>query len=256
MIRADDKAAFLAACHRIATILRGTDGLADGRQTDAVLAEAFIPGREVALEGLLDGGHLNVLALFDKPDPMNGPFFEETIYVTPSRLSHSQQQAIIVETAAAAGALGLEDGPIHAELRINNMGAWVIELAPRSIGGVCSRALSFAHGVKLEELILRHALDLPISGVEREERAAGVMMIPIPGTGRLSAITGLDAARTVPGIDEVIISVPIGARLVPLPEGDRYLGFIFARTHDPVEVESALRSAHQRLGFEIAPMRP
>ncbi len=252
VIRADDEAAFLAACYRIAAILRRTDGLADARQADAVLAEAFIPGWEVALEGLLDGGRLKVLTLFDKPDELHGPFFEETIYVTPSRLSESQQQAIVVETAEAASALGLKDGPIHAELRINNMGAWVIELAARSIGGLCSRALSFSHGVKLEELILRHALGLPISDLEREERAAGVMMIPIPRAGRLGAVTGLDPARTVPGIDEVIISVPIGEQLVPLPEGDRYLGFIFARAHEPGEVESALRSAHQRLSFEIA----
>ena len=142
VIRVDDEAAFLAACDRIAAILRGTGGLASARRAEAVLAEAFIPGQEVALEGLLDGGRLKVLALFDKPDPLYGPFFEETIYVTPSRLSESQQQSIIAETTEAASALGLKDGPIHAELRINNWGAWVIELAARSIGGFCSRALS------------------------------------------------------------------------------------------------------------------
>jgi biotin carboxylase len=256
VIRADDEAAFLAACDRIAAILQATAGLAEASQREAILAEAFIPGQEVALEGLVDGGRLQVLALFDKPDPLYGPFFEETLYVTPSRLSDSQQQAIVGETAEAASALGLKEGPIHAELRLNNRGAWMIELAARSIGGLCSRALSFSHGVRLEELILRHALALPISGLEREARAAGVMMIPIPGAGRLRAVTGLDAARALPGIDEVIISVPIGDELVPLPEGDRYLGFIFARAREPGEVEAALRGAHQRLSFDIAPMSP
>ena len=246
----------LAACHRIAAILRGIAGLDNARQADSILVEAYIPGREVALEGLLKGGCLNVLALFDKPDPLDGPIFEETIYVTPSRLSDSHQQGIAAETAKAASVLGLNDGPIHAELRINDMGAWVIELAARSIGGLCSRALSFTHGVKLEELILRHALGLPTANLKREERAAGVMMIPIPGAGRLRAVAGLDAARTVPGIDDVIISVHIGERLVPLPKGDRYLGFIFAGAQEPGEVESALRRAHQRLSFEIAPVRP
>ena len=255
VIRADNEAAFLAAFDRIAAILSGKADRANSRQANSILVEDYIPGREVSLEGLLNGGRLNVLALFDKPDPLDGPFFEETIYVTPSRLSDSRQQEIVAATVEAASALGLMDGPIHAELRINKMGTWVIELAARSIGGLCSRALSFTNGVKLEELILRHALGLPTTNFERDERATGVMMIPIPGAGRLIAVAGLDAARSVPGIDDVIISVHIGERLVPLPEGDRYLGFIFARANEPGEVELALRNAHKLLRFEIAPQR-
>ena len=255
VIRVDDAAGFLAACRRIGAILCGIGGLAETRRPEAVLAEAFIPGREVALEGLLDGGVLRPLALFDKPDQSHGPFIEETIYVTPSRLSDDHQQAIIEQTAAAASALGLKNGPIHAELRLNNKGPWVIELAARSIGGLCSRALSFTGGARLEELILRHALGLPISNIAREEQASGVMMIPIPRAGQLQAVTGLDAARSGPCINDVTISVPIGSELVPLPEGDRYLGFIFARARLPGEVEAALRDAHRKLGLNVEPMR-
>jgi biotin carboxylase len=252
VIRCDDEASFVAACDRITAILRGTAGLAYDH-ADAVLAEGFIAGREVALEGLLDGGRLQTLAMFDKPDPLDGPYFEETIYVTPSRLSDSLQAAVVDETAGAAAALGLRDGPIHAELRLNNRGAWLIELAARSIGGLCSRALGFTHGAGLEELILRHALGLPTDRFERETPASGVMMIPIPRAGRLQAVSGLDAARAIPSVDDVVISIRPGEQLVPLPEGDRYLGFIFARADDPAEVEAALRRAHQRIRFDIAP---
>ncbi len=253
VIRADNEIAFLAACRRIAAILQQVPGATDAGHKNSILIERYIPGREVSLEGLLKDGNLNVLALFDKPDPLDGPFFEETLYVTPSRLSDGNQQEIFAETARAAGALGLRDGPIHAELRLNNTGAWVIELAARSIGGLCSRALSFAGDVKLEEVILRHALGFPEADLKREDRASGVMMIPIPAAGQLRSITGLEAARSCPGIDDVIISAHFGDWLVPLPEGDRYLGFIFAHAGKPDEVERALRTAHGRLDFEIAP---
>jgi formate-dependent phosphoribosylglycinamide formyltransferase (GAR transformylase) len=254
VIRADDPIGFVAAARRIRTILQSIKSAAD-EFSDSILVEAFISGREVALEGLLDGGRLKVLALFDKPEPLDGPFFEETIYVTPSRLREALQQAVISATREAADALGLKTGPIHAELRINDAGAWLIELAARSIGGRCSRALSFGNGVRLEELILRHALGLPVAHVERETSATGVMMIPIPRAGRLCGVNGLEAARAVADIDDLIIDAHIGEELVPLPEGDRYLGFIFARAPEPGEVESALRSAHGRLRFDIASER-
>ena len=256
VIRADNEAAFVAASSRIADILQKAYGRTDPHRTAHILAEAFIPGREVALEGLLYAGRLEVLALFDKPDPLDGPYFEETIYVTPARLTGSQQRAIVSETEQAASALGLKDGPIHAELRINDRGAWMIELAARSIGGLCSRTLSFVHDVKLEELILRHALGLPTASLERDQSAAGVMMIPIPRAGRLHSVAGLEAASCVPGIDDVLVTVPIGDMIVPLPEGDRYLGFIFARAKESSEVEWALRTAHERLKFEILPENP
>jgi len=255
VIRADDPEAFVAAFQRVRAILAEPDVAALGEGTDQILVEAFVPGVEVALEGLLIAGALSVLALFDKPDPLDGPYFEETIYVTPSRLPAATQGAIADVTAQAARALGLEDGPIHAELRLdarapaNAPRPVMLELAARSIGGLCSRTLRFGTGLTLEDLILRRALDLPIASLEREGRAAGVMMIPIPRAGVLEKVDGLDAARAVPLIEDVTISAHPGETLVPLPEGHRYLGFIFARGDDPAAVEGALRAAHTRLTF-------
>ena len=251
VIRADDAAAFRAAFRRIARILKQPDAGTYG--TDRILVEEYIPGAEVAVEGLLRGGRLTVLALFDKPDPLEGPFFEETIYTTPSRLPADEQRGIIATTAKALAALGLRDGPVHAELRINDRGHWLVEAAARSIGGLCARALRFGAGVRLEEIILRHALGLPIESVERESRAAGVMMIPIPEAGILRHVQGLAEARAVPGIADVTITIPVGHPVVPPPEGYRYLGFIFAGADDPAAAEAALREAHRRLRFDIEP---
>jgi len=256
VIRADDEPRFVAAFTRIARILQSPDvsGLGDG--ADRILVEGFIPGIEVALEGLLEDGELHTLALFDKPDPLDGPFFEETIYVTPSRLPDPAQAAIRQSVAAAARALGLHEGPVHAELRVNRdergqEAAWIIEIAARSIGGLCARTLRFGTGMSLEEIILRRALDLPIASLTRDRRAAGVMMIPIPASGILEDVQGLDEARAVPLIEDVTISLHKGQEVVPLPEGSRYLGFIFSRADAPAEAEAALREAQSHLRFII-----
>ena len=254
VIRVDDAEAFVAAFHRIARILEQPDAAAGGDEARHILAEGYIAGTEVALEGLLRAGRLVPLALFDKPDPMEGPFFEETIYLTPSRLPAGVQDAITEATQRAAAALGLEDGPIHAEMRIVDGVPWVVEIAARSIGGLCSRILRFGVGVTLEELILGHALGLPVPSIEREGRAAGVMMIPVPRAGRLREVRGLDAARAVAGIEEVTISIATGGELVPLPEGYKYLGFIFAKAETPQAAEQALRQVHGALLFDIGPL--
>jgi biotin carboxylase len=254
VIRANDPVEFDAAFHRLAAILRRPEVAAQGGPlARQVLVESYIPGVEVALEGLLSKGKLRVLALFDKPDPLEGPFFEETIYVTPSRLPDSVQQSIVACTAQAVTALGLEHGPIHAELRVNDQGAWILEIAPRSIGGLCSRALRFGEGIPLEELILRHAMGLEVDSILRERQAAGVMMIPIPQAGILREVRGQEEARRVARIEEIRFTIPIGQEVVPLPEGWRYLGFIFARAETPEQVETALREAHSRLTFLIRP---
>lgn len=252
VIRADDATQFAAAFIRVAAILRQPEvaGTA-GDSSQHILVESFIPGKEVAVEGLLSKGQLKVLAIFDKPDPLDGPFFEETIYVTPSRHPESVQREIIDCTAKAVKALGLCDGPVHAELRINDQGAWILEIAPRSIGGLCSRTLRFGEGISLEEMILRHALGLEVSAFEREHLAAGVIMIPIPCVGILREVRGIQEAKEVAGIEDIRITIPIGQTLVPLPEGKKYLGFIFARDESPVGVEAALREAHRRLSFVI-----
>ena len=251
VIRADTAAEFADAWQRIAAILAEADLQALGQGARKILVEDFVPGFEVALEGMLTDGRLTTLAIFDKPDPLDGPFFEETIYVTPSRLPPETQQAIAGCAAQAAGALGLSDGPIHVELRINDAGPWLIELAARSIGGLCSRTLSFGTGMSLEEIILRHALGWPIASLEREHPAAGVMMIPIPRGGVLGRVNGIESARAVPGIEEVTISMHVGQHIVPLPEGGAYLGFIFSRAATPAEAEASLRRAHALLDFTI-----
>jgi biotin carboxylase len=243
IVKVDDAASFPTVFARVAAIVAACRPNGTRR---SVLVEDFIPGEEVAVEALLRCGDLEVLAIFDKPDPLNGPFFEETIYVTPSRLPEDRQAQILETTARAAHALGLTDGPIHAELRINR-GIWMLEVAARSIGGLCSRTLRFGSGISLEELILRHAAGLPMPSHERERAAAGVMMLPIPHRGRLRAVEGQDEAKQVPGVDGLVITIPPGEALVPLPEGDRYLGFMFARADSPAAVESALRLAHARL---------
>ncbi len=257
VIRADDPASFARAHARVAALLRAPEiRIAKDPEDARLLVEEFVPGAEVAVEGLLDRGALRVLAIFDKPDPLEGPYFEETIYVTPSRLPRAAQDEVAGVTAAAARALGLVTGPVHAELRVNERGAWLIEVAARSIGGLCSRALRFSLGMSLEELILRHALGEGVAGIEREGQASGVMMIPIPRAGILREVRGVEEARRVPGVVEVTIDVKPGETLVPLPEGARYLGFLFARGASPAEVEDALRRAHRALSFEISPQVP
>lgn len=254
VIRADNPAEFQTAFDRLRRLLARLDG---GPDLTKILVEDFIPGVEVALEGMLVEGRLRVLALFDKPDPLDGPFFEETIYVTPSRLSKEVQTQIADCAARAAAALGLQLGPVHAELRVNEAGPWIVEVAGRSIGGLCSRTLRFGPDVSLEELILRQAVGLEIDGWQRPDgEARGVMMIPIPGAGILKAIQGIEAAEAVPGIESVEITAQLNQPLTPLPEGESYLGFIFARGDHPSEVERALREAHRQLRFELLPLLP
>jgi biotin carboxylase len=239
---------FPTAFRRLRTLLARPDA-ADpgGRPAQALLVEGYIVGAEVAVEGLLTGGSLRVLAIFDKPDPLEGPFFEETIYVTPSRLPAADQREAEATTAEMCAALGLAEGPVHAELRVCDGVAAVVEIAPRSIGGLCSRALRFAGGRSLEELILLHALGRPGTDAALDPTASGVMMIPIPRAGLLVAVRGEEAARAVPGIEELRITAALGHRIEPLPEGARYLGFLFARRDTPAEVETALREAHRKL---------
>ncbi len=248
VIRANNSQELVAAFTRTRNML-----LADGYTLEDVslLVERFIPGFEVALEGLLTQGKLQVLALFDKPDPLDGPFFEETIYVTPSRLPEATQAAIAKCTAKAAAALGLREGPVHAELRVNEDGPWMVELAGRSIGGLCSTILQFGTRMCLEEIILRQAIGLEIPSLEREQQAVGVMMIPIPGAGLLRAVHGVEEAKAVPGIEGIEITARLYNQIVPLPEGESYLGFIFARGETPAQVEQALRAAHSCLRFDI-----
>ena len=219
---------------------------------EALLVERFVPGKEVAVEGLLRRGRLEVLAVFDKPDPMDGPFFEETIYVTPSRHPAPVLAEVEAATARSALALGLREGPVHAELRIGaDQAVTIIEVAARSIGGLCSRALRFGTGVSLEEIIVAHALGLGVAGVTREPQASGVMMLPIRSAGILDEVAGRERALAVEGVVGVDITIAPGRPLVPLPEGSRYLGFVFARGPEPADVEDSLRRAESHLEVRL-----
>lgn len=266
VMRVDDEAGLARAIARLRALLASADIREEQSPAhDLMLVERFIPGQEFAVEGLMNHGELDVLAIFDKPDPLDGPFFEETIYLTPSAAPLDTQRAIVDTIGRAAAALGLRHGPVHAECRVNQTGVYVLEVAARPIGGLCARALRFvprssdtssedaSSTIPLEELLLRHALGESSSGYRRERWAAGVMMIPIPRRGVLRAVSGIDDARNVPGIDEIRITAKPDQLLMPLPEGASYLGFIFARSAEAVDVERALRAAHERLVFSIAP---
>ena len=288
VIRADHEREFVRAFQRIAALLQQKDvKIMRDESAGWIQVESFIPGVEVAVEGLMTRGCLRVLAIFDKPDPLDGPFFEETIYVTPSRLPGEQQQAIAECAQQAVSALGLSDGPVHAELRLNDEGPWMLEVAARPIGGLCAGALRFEQhrdssichpdrsagsgssqskidnrqsemnsAISLEELILRHALGEDVEGFTREIQASGVMMIPIPHAGFYEGVEGMEEAQGVAGVERVEITAKLQQKLLPLPEGASYLGFIFARGESPQSVEKALRESHARLRFLISAAIP
>lgn len=254
--RANDRAGLSAAMREIARLYSETDVRARALpgETDLALVEDYIPGIEVAVEGMLLDGELKALAIFDKPDPLEGPHFVETIYVTPSRLPAYVQREILHMTHRAAHAIGLRRGPVHAELRVNADGVWPVEVAARSIGGLCSRVLRFRERpedpeatLSLESLILRQALGRDIAAIQRERPAAAVMMLPIPREGRLLRVAGVEAARAVPGIEDLVITIPEETAVVPMPWGGRYLGFLFARADLPEEAEAAIRRAYGEL---------
>jgi biotin carboxylase len=262
VIRANQPEEFQAAVARIKQLLESPEvRVTNEPELDRLLVERYIPGAEVAVEGLLTRGKLRILGVFDKPDPLEGPYFEETLYVTPSRLPDEIYDRLLDCAERTVHALGLTHGPVHAEFRINTdkpeEGVWVLEVAPRPIGGLCSRALRFGpERIFLEELLVRHALGMPGTDLEREDEASGVMMIPVPKTGVLEKVEGEEQARATPGIEDAQITARLHDFLAAWPEGATYLGFIFAHGKTPAEVEAALRNAHSQLKFEIAERLP
>jgi biotin carboxylase len=255
VMRVDTQADFVSAFTRLRNLLHSIDVQSERDDAHAfALIESFVPGREYAVEGVLTHGAFQVFAIFDKPDPLDGPFFEETIYVTPSRAPEDVQRAITHEIERAVRALGLCHGPVHAECRVNDTGVFVLEVAPRPIGGLCSRAVRLEGpdgGVSLEEVLLCHAIGEDVSAYRQADRSSGVMMIPIPARGVFRGVSGVDDASAIVGIDDIRITAKADETLVPLPEGRSYLGFIFASGDDPEIVEHALRDAHARLTFSI-----
>jgi biotin carboxylase len=262
VMRANCDDEFRVAVRRLSLLLERPDLHLNGSEPPQLaLVEDYIPGVEVAVEGILMDGELKLLAVFDKPDPLEGPFFEETIYVTPSRLSAEQQAAIHRSATQSIRALGLMHGPVHAEFRINDRGVWPVEVAPRPIGGMCAASLAFwsptnSESIDLQELILRHAIGEDISSWRREPAASAVMMIPVPAGGILEQVEGVEAARKIPYVTDVQITARLHDPIVAWPEGSSYLGFIFARAESPAAVERALREAHSRLHFQIKQSLP
>jgi hypothetical protein len=262
VVRANNREEFVTGAARLKKLLDSPEIRATrGPNLDQMLVEGYLPGREVAVEALLTEGMLRILAILDKPDPLEGPYFEETIYVTPSRLPDSEQRAIESSLRSAVRALGLTHGPVHTEFRLNEQGVWPIEVAPRPIGGLCARALRFclADGEKeigLEELLLRHTLGLPGGDAGREAVASGVMMIPVPRSGVLENVEGEESARQIPGITSLEITARVHDYIAAWPEGASYLGFLFAKGDAPAAVEAALRTAHAQLKFTLTPRLP
>jgi biotin carboxylase len=258
VVRANDAAEFREAVARVGALLARPEIQATREPgLDRLLVESYIPGGEISLEGLLDAGRLRALAIFDKPDPLEGPYFEETIYVTPSRLPSAVQDTIVDCAQRTVAALGLTHGPLHAEFRINESGPWVLEAQPRPIGGLCARVLRFGpEKIPLEEFLVRHALGEDVSTLDREPAAAGVMMIPVPESGVFEAVEGIEEAARLHGIESIEITARLHDYIAAWPEGSSYLGFIFARAARPDEVEAALRAAHARLRFDLRPRLP
>jgi biotin carboxylase len=259
VIRADTPEQCAAAIERIRALLARPDvRVLRPHGGHRVIVEGFIPGREFAIEGVLTHGRLQAFAVFDKPDPLEGPFFEETIYATPPRLEPCEEQAILMTVEQAIGALRLHHGPVHAECRMDAGRVVMLEIAPRPIGGLCSRVLRFVQSgapqeepVSLEEVLLRHAVGEDVSGWRREPQAAAVMMIPIPRRGHLRRVEGETEARAVPLVDDIRITARQDQLLEPLPEAGSYLGFIFARAGSASAATLALREAHACLSFVV-----
>jgi biotin carboxylase len=262
VMRANNHNEFREAARRLRALLERPEILANSSAPSRhAVVEEYIQGMEVAVEGILIDGELKVLAIFDKPDPLEGPYFEETIYVTPSRLRPEQQTAIAEAASKSIRALGLTHGPVHAEFRINDSGVWPIEVAPRPIGGMCAASLCFvapgvSERISLEELILRHAVGQDVSGFEREAAASAVMMIPVPSSGVLESVSGVEEASNVPGVTGLQITARLHDAILAWPEGSSYLGFIFAKSNRPADAEQSLRQSHAKLHFQIRQQLP
>ncbi len=249
VIRADNEAAFMAACQRIKPIIQENQ---HDFTRHHVLVEEYIDGVEIAFEGYLHNAQLHPITIFDKPEPLIGPFFEETIYVTPSRLEADLQAKILQRVQQACDAYGLTTGAVHAECRIDERDIWILEVASRTIGGDCARMLDNKN-FSIEELAISLAIDAPIKA-ELPDQARGVMMIPIKEKGLLKRVEGLLAARDVPHIDQVEMIIPPGHEMIPLPEGNQYSGYIFASGQTPEQVTAAIKQAYAKLKFVTAPV--
>ena len=250
VIRADNEDEFLRACERLRPIVASAQG---EFEQSHVLIEEYIDGIEIAYEGYLYRGELHTITIFDKPDPLVGPYFEETIYVTPSALEVDLQLKIKSVLQDACNAYGLSTGAVHAECRIDqDKKIWILEIASRTIGGDCARILD-NENFGIEELAIMLAIEQPVEA-NMPDQARGVMMIPIREHGLLKRVEGLLDANRVEGIDKIDIIISEGHELVPLPEGNQYLGYIFATADTAEKATAAIREAYAHLKFISRPV--
>lgn len=246
VIRANNEAEFITAVEILKDIVAQEPG--SGYEQSHFLVEEFLQGDEVALDGFMQQGKLIPLALFEKPEPLNGPYFEESYYITPDRHNPTTQQQIWQEVERCCHAYGITHGPIHAEARLTSKGIVLLEMASRTIGGQCAQLLEYTLGCTLEEVIMRlMCMETPTTTTP--EQHAGVLMIPIPEKGLLKRIEGLTEAQQIKHITSVELFIQPGYEMVPLPQGSSYLGFIFARAKTFKATFEALRLAHSKLRF-------
>ena len=250
VIRTNNKDEFITACERLRPIIADSQEEFEQRH---LLIEDYIDGIEIAYEGFLQNGELETITIFDKPDPLTGPYFAETIYVTPTALSDELQLSIKKVIQKACLAYGLRSGAIHAECRIDSENRiWILEVASRTIGGDCARVLD-NENFSIEELAILLAIGQPVTPYIAEQ-ARGVMMIPIRQKGLLKRVEGLLQASKIKHIDKIDIIIGEGHELIPLPEGNQYLGYIFASAESTEQVTAAIREAYALLKFVTAPV--
>jgi biotin carboxylase len=259
VIRADNPSELGAAYSRLASLLAAIESEgsgAPGADLSRIIVERYIPGTEVAVEGILNDGALQVICIFDKPDPLEGPYFEESIYTTPSRLPEEWKSELRRTVQRAVSAIGLRWGPVHAEARLNDQGVWILEINPRTIGGKCARMFRLGSGMALEEMVLRQALDMPLDADLSPRESLGVLMLGVPEHGLLEGVRGLEEARNVVGVQEVTMTAHAGQLLTPLPEGGAYPGFVIATGDTPAQVEETLREAGRLLQLKMRSVGP
>lgn len=250
VIRVDNTEQLKVACERLRPILADSPNIFE--QTH-ILIEAYIDGIEIAYEGYLQNKKLNTITIFDKPDQLTGPYFAETIYVTPSSLDNDLQLAIKMEIEKSCKAYGLVTGSIHAECRIDkNNKVWILEIASRTIGGDCARILD-NNNYSLEEMAILLSIGKNIT-IKKSKKARAVMMIPIKQKGLLKRVEGLSLANKVKHIDSIDIIINQGHELIPLPEGNQYLGYIFSSADTSEKATEAIRMAYDILTFITSPI--
>lgn len=259
VIRANDEHTLRQAYRRLRRIIRDHELDNGGRPPSAHLVERYLPGSELSCELLLQYGAPEVITEFGKPLPLTGPYFEESIYLTPPALGAALRREVHELSMAAAKALGFYHGPAHCEIRLTPDGPKVLEIAGRLLGGACAGSFRDRLGEDLDALLLRSALGerITLPAPADDAPTVGALMIPVPGEGRVVAVRGDDGARRVPGVRDVSLQTEPGEIVVPFPEQACYaVGFVSASGPDEAAVVGSLGQAAAQISLELTPLRP